>query len=151
MKSSAEHLKEGDCLVPNKGKSKEKLELSSAWEIPITYYDLEEVVGEGSYGQVIKGVCKKTHRDVAIKFIQNVCESEYDCVKVIREVQLMRRLSEIPGNTHTIELIDLLLCPKDRNNSMLGLFIVMEYFDSDLKHVMSAAPSMEDFTMYHTL
>ena len=63
----------------------------------------------------------------------------------------MRRLTEIPGNVHTIELIDLLICPKEKNNSMLGLFIVMEYFDSDLKHVMSAAPSMEDFTMYHTL
>jgi serine/threonine protein kinase len=112
---------------------------------------LEEIVGEGSYGQVIKGKCKKSSRDVAIKFIQNVCESDYDCVKVIREIQLLRRLTEVPNNVHTVELIDLLICPKESNNSLLGLFIVMEYIDSDLKHVMSAAPSMDDFTLYHTL
>lgn len=57
----------------------------------------------------------------------------------------------MPNNVHTVELIDLLMCPKESNNSLIGLFIIMEYIDSDLKHVMSAAPSMDDFTLYHAL
>ena len=105
-----------DSKSPIKDKKGQKLDLSSAWDIASAYYNLEEIVGEGSYGQVIKGKCKKTSREVAIKFIQNVCESDYDCVKVIREIQLLRKLTEIPNNVHTVELIDLLMCPKESNN-----------------------------------
>lgn len=45
----------------------------------------------------------------------------------------------------------MILCPEDKNKGMMGLFLVMEYFENDLKHVMSAAPSREDFTYHHSL
>jgi len=88
---------------------------------------LSRSVGSGSYGQVYKARCRVSKQEVAIKFIAKVCESEYDLVKVVREIKLMRWLTEIPGNDHTSGLIDLLVAPRDKNHGHLGLFIVMEF------------------------
>lgn len=73
-----------------------------------------------------------TKQEVAIKFIQKVTESEYDLVKVVREIKLMKWLTDIPGNDHNSALIDLLVAPRDRNHGHLGLFIVMEFMQGDL-------------------
>ena len=62
------------------------VDLTTAWSTPMEHYDLLEIIGEGSYGKVVKAKCKVTKKFVAIKFISNVCKSEYDCVKVIREI-----------------------------------------------------------------
>lgn len=45
----------------------------------------------------------------------------------------MKWLSDISGNDHTALLLDLLIAPKDKNHGNLGLFIVMEYQQGDLK------------------
>jgi hypothetical protein len=61
---------------------------------------------------------------VAIKFIKDVCQSEYDCVKVIREIVLMRKLSELEHNTHTVKLLNIMIPPKELNDGKLGIFLV---------------------------
>jgi serine/threonine protein kinase len=60
--------------------------LPKVWVTLKDDYKLLGVLGEGSYGQVVKGMCRVSKQTVAIKFIKNICESEYDCVKVIREI-----------------------------------------------------------------
>ena len=56
------------------------------WEQLRAKYQLQSTIGSGSYGEVVKAKCRSTNAPVAIKFIQNVAENEYDCVKVIREI-----------------------------------------------------------------
>jgi hypothetical protein len=62
-----------------------------------------------------------------------VCQSEYDCVKVIREISIMRKLTQIEHNTHTVKLIDLMIPPKETNNGKMGIFIVMDFFQLDIR------------------
>lgn len=56
-------------------------------------YEVIEVVGHGSYGCVSQGKCKKTGRLVAMKIMRNQATMEYEIIKLLRELQIMRRLN----------------------------------------------------------
>ena len=64
-------------------------------------------LGKGSYGTVSKAKCKATGRIVALKILENICKSEYDTIKLVREIQLMRRLNRI-STLFVTELIDII-------------------------------------------
>ena len=49
-------------------------------------YIIQNVLGKGSYGHVSKGKCKFTGREVALKVMINQTSTEYDTIKVLREV-----------------------------------------------------------------
>jgi len=53
------------------------------------------VIGKGSFGCVSKGTCKVTGRMVALKVVKNRTGKEYDVIKLIREIQLMRKLNDL--------------------------------------------------------
>ena len=72
-----------------------------------------EVLGRGSYGCVTKGKCRTSGRLVALKVMENQTDTEYDTIKLVREIQLMRRLNKIckkldGGNMFVPELIDVI-------------------------------------------
>jgi mitogen-activated protein kinase 1/3 len=56
---------------------------------------------------VSKAKCKNTGRIVALKILENQCKSEYDTIKLVREIQLMKRLNKI-SKTFVTELIDII-------------------------------------------
>ena len=58
-------------------------------------YKMTDVLGQGSYGTVSKGICKATGREVALKVMVNQTTTEYDAIKVLREIQLMKRLNDL--------------------------------------------------------
>ena len=72
-------------------------------------YQLHEVLGEGSFGQVYKATSLKTGQEVAIKLITGVQETSYYSRKVLREIIILRKLSEIEENIFTTKLIDIIL------------------------------------------
>lgn len=83
---------------------------------------------------MIKAKCNISDRDVAIKFIDHVDENEYNCVKCIREIQILRKL-----NSHYfVDLIDMYTSVFD---GKMQLFIVMEYFGCDLMHLLNSNAS----------
>lgn len=55
-------------------------------------------LGQGSYGEVVLAQCNVTQQKVAIKFISEITDNEYDYVKVIREIQIMRELTSMKNN-----------------------------------------------------
>ena len=61
-------------------------ELPKVWQQIANSYNLGGILGQGSYGTVMKGVCKLTGQQVAIKYISDFSKWDYDCVKVIREI-----------------------------------------------------------------
>ena len=80
----------------------------------------------------------KSQRIVAIKFIDDIFKDAYVAKKTIREIQIMRKLSQFKDNTHTVKLYDVV------TNDELGyVFIVMEYLKSDLKQVLENADTVE--------
>ena len=52
-------------------------------------------IGKGSYGTVQKGKCRVTGRPVALKIIENRSDIEYDCIKLLREIQLMKKMNQL--------------------------------------------------------
>ena len=49
-------------------------------------YTMMEVIGKGSYGYVSRASCKITGRDVALKILFNEPSTEYETIKVLREI-----------------------------------------------------------------
>ena len=81
---------------------------------------------------MVRATCNTTEHKVAIKFIEHVDENEYNCVKTIREIQLLRKLSKM--SNLFVELIDLYQFTFD---DKLNVFIVMEDFGHDLKNILT--------------
>ena len=67
------------------------------------------VLGKGSYGTVLQAKCKLSKQIVAIKLVNNIFENEYSSTKVIREIKILRKLSQMENNNYTTKLIDLVL------------------------------------------
>ena len=71
---------------------------------------------------------------MAIKLITNLDNDEYDFVKVVREIQILHKLSLIPENRYTPKLIDIF---RTKGHQQFGVFIVMEYLETDLLSFMT--------------
>lgn len=62
----------------------------NVWEAVKKSYKLSSIIGQGAYGTVRKGICLKSGHSVAIKHISGFSKSIYDCIHLLREIQLMR-------------------------------------------------------------
>ena len=58
-------------------------------------YKMIEVLGKGSYGCVSKARCLRTGRIVACKIMENQTNTEYDTIKLLREIQILRSLQKL--------------------------------------------------------
>ena len=56
-------------------------------------YEILGYLGKGSYGCVSKARCKETGRLVALKTMKNSQLTEYELIKLLREIQIMRRFN----------------------------------------------------------
>ena len=122
--------------------------LSSVWKHALKDYEFIKLIGVGSYGEVVQAKQRSTGKVVAIKLIDNIFKSEYDSKKIVREVQIMRQLTQMEGNQFTTKLYDI-ITPKNLDN-LTYIFIVMEYMQTDLKKIFQSMPSLE-FTEAHMI
>ena len=53
------------------------------------------IIGKGSYGCVSKAKCRITGQFVAIKIMENHTDTEYDTIKILREVLIMKKMNKI--------------------------------------------------------
>ena len=60
--------------------------MDSIWAPVSQDYEIIDVLGEGSYGKVAEAKCRVTGETVAIKYINDLGDTDYDWVKVIREL-----------------------------------------------------------------
>ena len=73
---------------------------------------------------------------MAIKLLQNIYRDELYFKKVVSEVQTLRKLTAMPDNIFTTQLLDLIM-PTDPENNSSSLFIVMDFVDYDIKKLMN--------------
>ena len=116
---------------PDQKPPKDK-KIPKVWNHVKKDYKLQKKLGSGSYGQVIRAVHLPSQRTVAIKLIENIFKDDYEAKKMIREIQIMRKLSQFKDNQYTIKLFDIIT-----NDQMTHVFIVMEYMQMDLKKVLN--------------
>mmetsp|Transcript_19268 Transcript_19268/g.29555 ORF Transcript_19268/g.29555 Transcript_19268/m.29555 type:complete len:171 (+) Transcript_19268:145-657(+) len=123
-----------------------ELNLKPIWRAVQHQYRLNMRLGKGAFGDVIQAECKASGQVVAVKLIENYCKSEYTCVKVARELQLMKGLKDNKQAYLFIpEIIDVIQPTpkqkqellKDEEAEQEHIFIIMEYVESDLKSLIS--------------
>ena len=49
-------------------------------------YEILQLIGKGSYGAVSKGRCKATGKEVALKILIDQVDTEYNAIKMLREI-----------------------------------------------------------------
>ena len=49
-------------------------------------YEVISLIGKGSYGCVSKALCIETGRKVALKIMKNTTVTEYEIIKLLREI-----------------------------------------------------------------
>lgn len=94
-------------------------------------------MGRGAFGRVWEAVDTTTDEKVAIKQITitgNQEEEEFQIKSLLREIEILQKLSSMPGNTYTIKLREVFTpCDTVRNsNKIKEVCIVTDYYDFDL-------------------
>ena len=101
-------------------------------------YELQEIIGKGSYGVVCSARDRHTGETVAIKKIDNLFEHVSDATRILREVKLLRLLK----HPDIVEIKHILL-PESREN-FSDLFVVFERMDTDLHQVIKVNRDLGD-------
>ncbi len=112
-------------------------------------YQLEEVIGKGSYGVVCAAIDRQTGKRVAIKKVKNAFDHASDATRILREVTLLRHLK----HPDIVEVLNILLPPNPRDFN--DVFIVFEVMETDLHQVIKANDDLTDehyqFFLYQLL
>ncbi|KAI5660275.1 hypothetical protein M9H77_29068 [Catharanthus roseus] len=114
-----------------------------------TRYQVQEVVGKGSYGVVGSAVDTHTGERVAIKKINDVFEHVSDATRILREIKLLRLLR----HPDIVEIKHIMLPPSRRE--FKDIYVVFELMESDLHQVIKAnddlTPEHYQFFLYQLL
>ncbi|GAU16282.1 hypothetical protein TSUD_299140 [Trifolium subterraneum] len=112
-------------------------------------YQVQEVVGKGSYGVVVSAVDTITGEKVAIKKINDVFEHVSDATRILREIKLLRLLR----HPDIVEIKHIMLPPSRRE--FKDVYVVFELMESDLHQVIKAnddlTPEHYQFFLYQLL
>ncbi|RRT75670.1 hypothetical protein B296_00026604 [Ensete ventricosum] len=112
-------------------------------------YQIQEVIGKGSYGVVAAAVDTHTGERVAIKKINDVFEHVSDATRILREIKLLRLLR----HPDVVEIKHIMLPPSRRE--FKDIYVVFELMESDLHQVIKAnddlTPEHYQFFLYQLL
>lgn len=112
-------------------------------------YQIQEVVGKGSYGIVGSAIDNHTGERVAIKKINDVFEHVSDATRILREIKLLRLLR----HPDIVEIKHIMLPPSRRE--FRDIYVVFELMESDLHQVIKAnddlTPEHYQFFLYQLL
>eukprot|EP01018_Ginkgo_biloba_P019366 Gb_05456 [translate_table: standard] len=112
-------------------------------------YQVQEMVGKGSYGVVCSAIDTQTGQKVAIKKITNIFEHVSDATRILREIKLLRLLR----HPDIVEIKHIMLPPSCRE--FKDIYVVFELMESDLHQVIKAnddlTPQHYQFFLYQLL
>ncbi|CAL9779449.1 unnamed protein product [Musa acuminata subsp. burmannicoides] len=112
-------------------------------------YQIQEVIGKGSYGVVAAAVDTHSGERVAIKKINDVFEHVSDATRILREIKLLRFLR----HPDVVEIKHIMLPPSRRE--FKDIYVVFELMESDLHQVIKAnddlTPEHYQFFLYQLL
>lgn len=114
--------------------------LPDIWNYVYSSYEPIRDIGFGTFGQVVLARFKETGEIFAIKLIRNVFSSKYHCKKVLREIGILRRLSQLSANVYTSKLYDIIIPASQQSEleTFNDVFLVMEYVEFDLKSIIES-------------
>ncbi|KAI5076423.1 hypothetical protein GOP47_0008488 [Adiantum capillus-veneris] len=95
-------------------------------------YQIQDVIGKGSYGVVCSAVDMHNGEKVAIKKIHDVFGHISDATRILREIKLLRFLR----HPNIVEIKHIILPPSSRE--FKDIYVVFELMESDLHQVVKA-------------
>ncbi|KAL3690605.1 hypothetical protein R1sor_016914 [Riccia sorocarpa] len=112
-------------------------------------YQIQEVIGQGSYGVVCSAIDTHTGEKVAIKKINDIFEHVSDATRILREIKLLRLLR----HPDIVQVKHIMVPPSRRE--FKDIYVVFELMDSDLHQVIKAnddlTPEHYRFFLYQLL
>ncbi|KAI0491714.1 hypothetical protein KFK09_025974 [Dendrobium nobile] len=112
-------------------------------------YQIQEVIGKGSYGVVGAAIDTHTGKRVAIKKIHDVFDHVSDATRILREIKLLRLLK----HPDIVEIKHIMLPPSRRE--FQDIYVVFELMESDLHQVIKVnddlTPQHYQFFLYQLL
>lgn len=112
-------------------------------------YEIQEVVGRGSYGVVASAVDTHSGQRVAIKKMNNVFENFSSAARILREIKLLRLLK----HPDIVEIKHIMLPPCQRE--FKDIYVVFELMETDLDEVIDInrdlTPGHHQFFLYQLL
>lgn len=112
-------------------------------------YEVQEIIGKGSYGVVGSAVDTHNGEKVAIKKINDVFEHVSDATRILREIKLLRLLR----HPDIVQIKHIMLPPSRRE--FKDIYVVFELMESDLHQVIKAnddlTPEHYQFFLYQLL
>lgn len=105
-------------------------------------YDVQQLLGRGSYGEVAEARDRVTGQRVAIKRVPNIAANATDAKRILREMHILRQLD----HPNIIRLLDV-RCPSAEQDArgaasstemLTDLYLVLEYVDTDLAKVLAS-------------
>ncbi|KAH9323108.1 hypothetical protein KI387_017747, partial [Taxus chinensis] len=96
-------------------------------------YELLETIGKGTYGKVYRAKDKMTGQIVAIKKSKLECDEEGIPATTIREISLLRRLSQ---HLNIVRLLDVQHIKN--SDGRFFMYLVFEYMDCDLRNYIES-------------
>jgi serine/threonine protein kinase len=99
-------------------------------------YRIKEFIGSGSYGKVYRAKNRHTKQVCAIKHVQGFLENDEHAKMMVRELTILRKLSQIENNIYTTKLQDIIIAGDPETFD--SIFLVMEYVEQDLAHLLKS-------------
>ena len=106
------------------------------WDVGENYKPIK-LLGRGSYGAVCSAMHVPTQTKVAIKKMDGVFDDEIDCKRILREVNLLKKLKH-PFIIGIFDIIE----PKDPR-TFDTIYIVLRLSESDLKKVIKSSINLQ--------
>jgi serine/threonine protein kinase len=109
-------------------------------------YAIGPVIGKGSYGVVMAATDIFTNEQVAIKHVDNVFENPGDCIRIVRELKLVRMINHV----NIVSLRNVI-----QSDDRRSVYMVFNRMDSDLhqaRHKLrTLQPTQHVVTLYQIL
>ncbi len=108
----------------------------SRWDSLKNRFEILKFKGQGSFGTVAAARDRGTGQKVAIKMVSLDTEDYYPLKKLLREITIMRQLSQMDGSSLITRLLEVVV-PEGVPLEKAGpLFLVIELRECDLGRMM---------------
>ena len=104
-------------------------------------YQINEEIGEGTFGKVYSAIDKKTGESLAIKKITHL---EYVTTELVREISILKHM-QMECILQIKDVVPVYNKESDKNNMGLEeLYIIMERADTDLRRLTQSSNYLTD-------